>query len=46
MTDFVALLEDQLLTAHARRPRGVWTRMPSRCSGCLSAGTATWIGSS
>jgi len=30
MTDFVALLEDQLLTAHARRPRGVWTRMPSR----------------
>jgi hypothetical protein len=30
MTDFVALLEDQLLAAHARRPRGVWTWMPSR----------------
>ena len=42
MTDFVDLLEAQLLTAHAHRRRGwAWLRVPStRAAGALVAATA------
>ena len=41
MTDFVDLLEAQLLTAHARRRRWAWLRVPStRGAGALVAATA------
>ena len=41
MTDFVDLLEDQLLAAHAARARGMWAWVPSRRgAGALVAAAA------